>query len=744
LKISKGMKKILIIITLLLSNIILAFSQMPLYGDYTNWNWEDQSQSNWQRRMEEKDPSSPDGFKWNFVTPAFSTTAPGLMGDIWAKADFKKSQGWDLVRADFHQSKYPYFILYNKYLGKLRVFLYRPYESSEVFNYFTISLNFKGKKSAILSADNIYKDATDKYLNSTSTGDDILTSIIPIAISKFWACAEFSMFFDNNVIKETDQIFAGSKVDITIYGCTALDVNLTEAIEGTLKGGAIEKKENNEFELKNAQLIKNIKTINGMISEIKDSYKDINDSTSSKWKIDYKATVKPIADGLGDIFKVIGGISNAIGVGFGVYNTVMGILSPTQSSTSVTASTPKTITGKISSQPAITWGQFKVPGANNGSDVNITKPYYDCSMGLINLGTTPKIKVTTPYRRRTANPANQKFCSDWWLSDDVDDLVYVKYKFDDNIDLVVNKMAGVEIVDKKFAIVCKQNVEEIKSMHSFLYQADVCWGPGMTVYVKWNQDIVYNSLNTGKLIMLKNDPSDPKNNLIGSPYLDYEKLKGFTFEAYTNFDVYLGVIVQLKASFSDEPIYVKALYNFDSETPTQCSSITCDQFDLKEQPVFPLSDYYKCDLSHELANKNNSSTHIAGKIIMKPGFSGINGFKAIGKDPYPTGTPLSTNDIPYFCRNTTKSASIEIDNNSDDNDLNSNEIRIYPNPVVDVLNISGLNNPDVSVFDLMGRLILQKPKIDDGIIDLNGVKSGTYVVKLQDKSNCYYHKIVKK
>ena len=186
---------------------------------------------NWKRRTDESDPTSPDGRKWNYVQPAFSNTEArvDLMDDIWKYQDYTKVKGWNLVWANFFE-QYPYFMLYNKYRGLMRVFFFRTSGGDELFKNFAVTLNFKGKKSSLFSFGNDYKQATDKYLANTSTGDDVLTTVIPVVNVGQWGCAQFTIFFDDNIVKEncstTSTPYAGSRMEVLVFGVLDLGVYL--------------------------------------------------------------------------------------------------------------------------------------------------------------------------------------------------------------------------------------------------------------------------------------------------------------------------------------------------------------------------------------------------------------------------------------------------------------------------------------------------------------------------------------
>lgn len=77
---------------------------------------------------------------------------------------------------------------------------------------------------------------------------------------------------------------------------------------------------------------------------------------------------------------------------------------------------------------------------------------------------------------------------------------------------------------------------------------------------------------------------------------------------------------------------------------------------------------------------------------------------------------------------------------------NNNEFKIYPNPADDFINISTNNNfknADVSLFDISGKLVLEKEiDSDNNKIDISDIISGTYIVKIKSGNKVEQQKIV--
>lgn len=66
-------------------------------------------------------------------------------------------------------------------------------------------------------------------------------------------------------------------------------------------------------------------------------------------------------------------------------------------------------------------------------------------------------------------------------------------------------------------------------------------------------------------------------------------------------------------------------------------------------------------------------------------------------------------------------------------DIKFSNIRIYPNPTSDIINIEGLitnENTSINIYDIQGKLILTKELINKGTIDLLELSNGVYVIKI--------------
>ena len=76
------------------------------------------------------------------------------------------------------------------------------------------------------------------------------------------------------------------------------------------------------------------------------------------------------------------------------------------------------------------------------------------------------------------------------------------------------------------------------------------------------------------------------------------------------------------------------------------------------------------------------------------------------------------------------------------NDFNNMIVKIHPNPVINMLTISGLNNIDsVKVYSVLGRL--EKEAFNTHQIDISNLAPGVYMVKVNNGSHMISKKIIK-
>ena len=67
------------------------------------------------------------------------------------------------------------------------------------------------------------------------------------------------------------------------------------------------------------------------------------------------------------------------------------------------------------------------------------------------------------------------------------------------------------------------------------------------------------------------------------------------------------------------------------------------------------------------------------------------------------------------------------------NDIKNSNIKIYPNPTNNIINVEGLSkneNNSIQIFDVQGKLVITKTITEKGTIDLSELNKGVYVIKI--------------
>lgn len=95
----------------------------------------------------------------------------------------------------------------------------------------------------------------------------------------------------------------------------------------------------------------------------------------------------------------------------------------------------------------------------------------------------------------------------------------------------------------------------------------------------------------------------------------------------------------------------------------------------------------------------------------------------------------STGNIWFYLDNLTENIGLD-DKNKE------NKITIYPNPVRNRLNLIGVNNANIFIYDLKGVLVDKLLLKNSNIIELNDLKRGIYLLNIQNQFINEYHQII--
>ncbi|WP_165917331.1 T9SS type A sorting domain-containing protein [Flaviaesturariibacter aridisoli] len=451
------------------------------YGDGAGnsfWNWE------------LNDPTNP-----NYCGNWYAKTGPDpllvRMGAPWVNAgsgklkviadegDYTKAKGWELLLRKFGcqtDVANPYFVLYNRYTGLMRVFVYLPAQSTA--NYQSLLMAVKSVydfRPATLADGSQQLRAIDKYSNNQALGanTDLIISIGESVGGNNWAVAEFYMMLDDNI---TSTNYANASLEVTIYGVTS---NQLEAkVEGSsVSASSADAAANLAFKAASTpsvssggsfnytatgeRMVKLSKSLDEFVSKVHESAQKVVTSLSGKTGFlgalrkqaegilaatDSKASFAKTFQSVSGFLGTVGQTLNMIGAVIGFFkDDVAAAASPTYTSYNLT------ISGTITAQVVVQKFVMKLPGTSAAPTNANNATYFNYPMGTLNLKVTPTADVLR-YNRRALEPASASFYAQYHVATTVP---YVAYRMRDNLQVVYNGGTGLVLERLEGALVAK-------------------------------------------------------------------------------------------------------------------------------------------------------------------------------------------------------------------------------------------------------------------------------------------------
>jgi hypothetical protein len=384
----------------------------------SKWDWESNDCEMWRANI-------GTGVLVNMKSP-FIDAPTSALDLIYQSDDYKRSKGWELLRRDFgcsHDVAYPYFVLYNKYTGLVRVFIYKPVERPEYSSVLIQVEPTKASWPATTSLGDALVTAPDKF-TSTGASDNFgktLVSVSEITGSGQWTLAEFIAGFDPNI---QNGVYAGTGLKITLFGIT--NSNVVAKIRGRSVTGTesaiynysyvpktpapdnIPAGQTVDFLTTGEKFTKYGKAISDGRDQIHTAADKIWNSLAqvSEWDKTVKGRIKKAAVDAWDITrddmgfgKVLGHIGDVIGAAGGALKILGGVIGLFSGGNGTPAAAPLytsydlelngTINTRYTSQSFI----IRTPGTIAVGTSNA--PYYQCPLGIFNLRNTPEADVVT-------------------------------------------------------------------------------------------------------------------------------------------------------------------------------------------------------------------------------------------------------------------------------------------------------------------------------------------------------------
>jgi hypothetical protein len=410
-------------------------------------------------------------FNWSDPNVDFMPTPPGVNpikvpwanGSVIAfdpqlKFDYKQSDGWVMVYSGFtpvaqnYQYNNPFFILYNKFRGLMRVYVY------VTTNGFIASCRVQSGLTLIPNAvpTPLLNYIGQEIVDVSATNQVKVTQLDPYNMTTgSWYAPQFEMAYDVNNVNTTIQQL---RLNLSLGWLDVATVNLGGTKTGSLEG-TITTADPDGFNVRG----RSIKGAFYGVSEAifrnnvgPDPSKPEKDNRMKLPEGVFKAAFAAATKGLScDVESMFSGILG-------------GTKAPDPQQVNLTLNADIKITGDntksgslFSSGSGLVLG---IPGQSNSQTANGYLPAYDKTLGVVYLSARPKVKVLSVKESAPANydgPSNQYF---------VNHFNVVPSSFNISINPEVTNSANVQILSQEILL---PEGTIISNSHFYAYRARV-------------------------------------------------------------------------------------------------------------------------------------------------------------------------------------------------------------------------------------------------------------------------------
>lgn len=337
-----------------------------------SWDWTDGSTSYTLYRQGQSGIVSHPGVKVPFYSGSGPAADDFNTGND-ATRDMHPDEGWRLLLRDFGTASsaptYPYFILYNKYRGTLRIFYYNQRFVGD-YSYSLVTLGHSDGSQSTTSGltfateDSTYMDNYDPDFAQSFVGE----------FSSGWNYADFNMAaYDQNV--PTDAIYR-----FRIIGVSESDVDLSGSIEALIEQQANLGGRSGSPQDWISKGVKNFRSVSKGVDWLEEQA-----NASDSW---YSGALESLLSSpIGDLAKVAAPMGAFVGV-------LRGLVSSNKPSYPMqfTFRGSLDISGTITQSSTTEDLLMRVPGAqHSGSSPPV--PLYDKPLGLIGIATRPSLNL---------------------------------------------------------------------------------------------------------------------------------------------------------------------------------------------------------------------------------------------------------------------------------------------------------------------------------------------------------------
>lgn len=375
-----------------------------------------------------------------------------------------KSDGWELVYNTFDPNaerlSNPYFVLYNKYRGTLRFFLYvtTPFVVPSSYVMDGILIDSARPTSLLCFLGKEVVDATKNETQYSQIQHMPYDGSSPLATEK-WYMIQYELAYDPNLSSTSNDLW----FSIYLKYCNIQTINLGGTIEGTIRGTIGAASSSNLF----SDIKKGAETIGtGILAGIGTNFiakNETNANTGENLLGLRKEVFKSISTGIKSA--LTGSIKDLPNSLFKGLSAIFGSQNNQPIPVNLQFESTISLKGTISEEGALPVSSFAfwIPGTNITPNAAGQIPLYNKPLGILNFDGCPKVEPILMYE--IIGPINPNEASEYEASYKV----YARYRSNLAQYLIINpevrKIADVTI--KKQELVHIDNGHTICSSNSF-------------------------------------------------------------------------------------------------------------------------------------------------------------------------------------------------------------------------------------------------------------------------------------
>lgn len=532
------MKTLITLIIIFMSFIATAFSQED-YCKECEWNHLIEDDSNWKWLKS----GGGIGTMYYFLGQSHINTIPDL-DDIAEHQDYTSQNGWHLLYKDFGCDgdiagvRFPYFLLYNKYTGIIRLFTYLPTEEfSGNPNGGIVTLRFTtdSKRTSLLTHTNDLGAATSKYHPLDASINDIGTvflrngenGIDDTFVPAHWYVADFQTAFDHKTPREVEPgivaagdyevIFDFDQIEESTFEVEGFVNLITSSFSGNMDESEIHNYVDDPDTPEDESSIKDYLTSASKITKrvpgesalrkvFEDqkqellTYESTHNSNFGNTKISQTTKIKldelsndtdnKFTDFLLGVSKYAPIVGKYLETAAGVFDFFSGKANTTPQKVDIMPTITKgnlKLTGKITNRSGMGNVTLELPGTPH-LQANQT-PYYDCPLGTVGLEEEPSLEFEQIKYRYALNIIGDCEYLESYNT-------YLSARITEDLKIALNKSVNLNVIDLKAALAVKSAPALVVNYdHDPTYSYTWC---NFSQYTTWNnKNPIMNYLNNG-------------------------------------------------------------------------------------------------------------------------------------------------------------------------------------------------------------------------------------------------------